>query len=32
MENCAGYDERPSTLPVEVDVRFVALFSLFDRT
>ena len=31
MENCAGCNEGLTKLPGEVDVRFIALISLFDR-
>ena len=32
MENCARCDGGLTTLPGEVNVRFIALLSLFDRT
>jgi hypothetical protein len=32
MKNCAHCYWGRATLPVEVDVRFIALLSLFDRT
>ena len=32
MENCARCDWGLTTLPGEINVRFIALLSLFDRT
>ena len=32
MKNCAGSNGGLATMPDEVSVRFIALFSLFDRT